>query len=162
MRRDRCRCARSEAQGLEDSLGAGDLLPTFVTPSDARAYIDETDANYTRVNATIAGSSSAPPEFKISWGIQFASWKGFAGTSRAGVGWLDTKAVMDQTDRYAAELANWRAAFLQAGGHDLAPSPIGAGQGTSKPLALGDITHLIVAGGALVTILVFLPQLIKR
>lgn len=161
MGRDRCCRRTSDAQGFENALGAGDLLPTFVTPADAKAYIDEIDAKYVRINGTIT-RSNVSPDFKISWGIQFTNWKVFAGTSRAGVGWLDTKAVMDQTDRYGAELTNWRGAFLQAGGTDEGPAPIAPGQGTSKALELKDITGLIVAGGAVVTILVFLPQLLRK
>ena len=43
-----------------EAMGAGDILPTFVTPDDARKAIDETDANYDRLNIAILSSTTAP------------------------------------------------------------------------------------------------------
>jgi hypothetical protein len=139
---------------------AGDLLPTFVTADDARRYIDETDTGYSRLNTAIA-TSSASPDFKAAWAIQLAGWTTFATGARATVGFLNAKAVMDQTDRWAAQLQDWSAAFAKAGGMAPGPAPPSPGQGTGKPTSLGDLTGLIVAAGVVAAIVIFGPRLAK-
>ena len=145
----------SDAMGL----GAGDLFPTFVSPDDARKAIDETDAGYERMNIAILASTSAPPEFKASWGLQYATWKTFATGARATVGFLNTKAVMDQNDRYASQLQDWGKSFALVGGQAPGPTPPAAGQGVPGETSLGGFlsgsTGLILAGAALAGILIF-------
>jgi hypothetical protein len=148
-------CRYAETMGLE----AGDILPTFVSPDDARKAIDETDAGYERMNIAILASMNAPPEFKASWGIQYATWKTFATGARATVGFLNTKAVMDQNDRYASQLQDWGKSFSLMGGQAPGPVPPTPGQGVPSETSLGGFlsgsTGLILAGAALAGILVF-------
>lgn len=105
----------------------GDILPTFVTPTDARNYINETDANYKALNSDVV-PSIVDQGFKDSWATQFASW-GIFKQQNEDVGWLNTKAVMDQTDRWAANLLLWRKGFTDRGGKPSSPAPIAPGQG---------------------------------
>ena len=159
------RCASDEVSGpgaaycrYAEAMGAGDLLPTFVTPDDARKAIDETDANYERLNIAILASTSAPPEFKASWGLQYAGWKTFATGARATVGFLNTKAVMDQNDRYTSQLQDWGKSFSMVGGTPPGPVSQPSGQGTpTTGIAsfLSGSTGLVLAGAALAGILVF-------
>jgi hypothetical protein len=148
---------------VSDTMGAGDILPTFVTPDDARKAIDETDAGYERMNIAILGSST-PPEFKASWGLQYAGWKTFATGARATVGFLNTKAVMDQNDRYQSQLADWNKSFALVGGKAPGPAPADPGQGVPDKNAasfLSGSTGLVLAGAALAAILVFGPRFSK-
>lgn len=140
---------------------AGDLFPTFVTADDAKRYIDETDTAYDRLNTAIL-ASAAPPEFKTSWALQFGGWKTFATGARATAGFLNAKAVMDQTDRWASQVSDWRGAFQQIGGNAPGPSPTPAGQGIPGPKTLGDLTGLIVAAGVVAAIVIFGPRLAKE
>jgi hypothetical protein len=138
-------------------MGAGDLFPTFVTPDDARHAIDETEAGYDRLNATILGSST-PPEFKASWGADYVAYKAFAAGARASVGFLNTKAVMDQNDRYQQKLKDWSTSFaLTSGSPAPGPAPSAPGQGTGEQMTLSSLfsgtTGLIVAGAALAAVL---------
>lgn len=141
---------------------AGDLFPTIVSPDDARRYIDETDTAYDRLNTSILASTVAPPEFKASWTLQYGGWKTFAAGAKASVGILNTKAVMDQTDRWATQIADWHGAFKKIGGTPAGPSPMAPGQGTSSPKPLGELTGLIVAAGVVAAIVIFGPRLAKE
>ncbi len=142
------------------SQEAGDLLPTFVTPDDAKAYISETDSGYNRLNATIL-ASTVSPAFKEGWIVQLASWKTFATGARESVGWLNTKAVMEQTDRFARDLADWNTSFTKAGGVPVGPSPGQPGQGTDKP-DLGGITNLVLAVGGVALLVILAPTLMRN
>lgn len=144
-----------------DTMGAGDILPTFVTPDDARKAIDETDAAYERFNLSVLASTTAPPEFKASWGVQYAGWKTFATGARATVGFLNTKAVMDQNDRYQAQLGDWSKSFALVGGVAPGPAPAAPGQGTGEPLTLGGMTGLLVAGAVLAAVVLIAPHITK-
>ena len=87
-----------------------------------------------------------------------AGWKTFATGARATVGFLNTKAVMDQNDRYTAQLGDWAKSFALVGGTP--PGPIGqpAGQGVpnnSLGSLLSGSTGLILAGALLAGVVVF-------
>jgi hypothetical protein len=143
---------------------AGDIFPTFVTAEDAKRYIGEIDTGHDRLNVAILASTTAPPEFKASWTLQLGGWKTFATGARASVGFLNAKAVMEQTDRWATQLTEWRTAFSKIGGTVPGPAPTPPGQGVpgSSPAALGDLTMLIVAAGVVAAIVIFGPRLAKE
>ena len=110
------------------------------------------------MNIAILASTSAPPEFKASWGLQYATWKTFATGARATVGFLNTKAVMDQNDRYTSQLQDWGKSFALVGGQAPGPTPPAAGQGVPDSSAasfLSGSTGLILAGALLAGIVVF-------
>ena len=141
---------------------AGDIFPTFVTADDAKRYIDETDTGYDRLNVAIL-ASAVPADFKAAWALQIAGWKTFAAGARASVGFFNAKAVMDQTDRWASGLVEWRSSFAKAGGNAPGPAPPAPGQGVPTSNAtIGDVTGLVVAAGVLAAIVIFGPRLAKE
>lgn len=138
-----------------------DIWPTFVTPDDARRYIDEVDAGYRRLDTAIA-FSTAPVDFKASWSIQLASWTAFAIPAKATVGYLNTTAVMQQTDRYNEQLKNWFLGFREVGGQPPGPPPITPGQGipgTGNTTA--DMTKLVTAVGITAAVILIAPKLLS-
>ena len=146
----------------ENSADAGDLLPTFVTPDDAKNYLNEVDGGYTRLDSAVQTSVAVPNDFKISWSIQMATWKAFYVSSTAGVGWLNTKAVMEQTDRFQSQLGDWTKLFVAAGGIAPGPIPMKPGQGvpgSGNPTS--DIVKTVAAVGAVAALIIFGPALVR-
>ncbi len=141
---------------------AGDFWPTFVTPDDARRYIDEVDAGYSRLNTAVLNSTVAQ-DFKTSWGIQHAAWKTFALPAKETVGWLNTTAVMQQTDRFNDQLKYWYSAFKEVGGTPPGPFPTPPGQGIPdpNPTKLGDVTTLALVIGGVAALVIFGPKLAR-
>lgn len=146
---------------VEQKNDAGDILPTLVGPDSARNYIDQTDADYQRLNLAVTTSSTVSTAFQAQWALQFAGWKTFSVGARASVGFLDTKSVMDQTDRWAAQLVDFSKAFVAAGGALTGPAPIAPGQGTGSSAPISDLTKLALAIGAVAGVVVFGPHLSK-
>jgi len=145
---------------LDQKNDAGDLLPTIVMPDSARKYIDQVDADYTRENLAIV-NSNVDPQFKAQWLVQLGAWKAFSVGARASVGFFDTKSVMDQTDRFAAQLVDQDKAFVAAGGTRVGAPPATPGQGVGEPVSLSSATKLMVAAAGLAAILVIGPKLFK-
>ena len=147
---------------VERCCQAGDLIPTFVTPEDARRYIDEVDAGYARLDSAVL-ASTVSSDFKTSWGIQLASWKAFALSAKPTVGWLNTTAVMEQTDRFNDQLKNWYSGFQVVGGKPSGPPPTPPGQGIPdpNPTTVNDVTKLALVVGAVGLIFIFGPKLSK-
>jgi hypothetical protein len=141
---------------------ASGVLPTFVTPDNARAYIDEVDAGYRRLDTAIASSSTAPPDFKTSWGIQLATWTAFALSGKASVGWLNTTAVMDQTDRFNEQLKNWFTGFQAVGGTPPGPPPTTPGQGVPGTTnTAADMTKLVTAVAIAGAMFLVVPKILS-
>ena len=141
--------------------GAGSLLPTFVTPEDAKAYLNQVKAGYDQLDIAIV-ASNVPLDFKASWGVQIGSWNTFYTTSTLAVGWLNTTAVMDQADRYQAQLIDWRASFAAAGGTPPGPVPIAPGQGVPSTVQTADFTKLALAVGVVAALFVFGPAISRH
>lgn len=141
---------------------AGDFWPTFVTPDDAKRYIDEINAGYSKLDTAIM-ASTVSNEFKTSWAIQNTSWKTFASPAKENVGWFNTRAVMGQTDRYAEELKNWYAGFKAVGGTPPGPPPLPPGQGVPdpNPTTVGDVTTLALVVGGVAALIIFGPKLAR-
>jgi hypothetical protein len=147
---------------FENDEDAGDILPTFVTPEDAKRYLNEVDGGYSQLDTAIQSSPLPPLDFKTAWGLQLASWKAFYGSAMATVGWLNTKAVMDQTDRFQAQLIDWRKSFSSVGGTPPGPAPLPPGQGvpgSGNPTS--DIVKSVAAVGAVAAIIIFGPALVR-
>jgi hypothetical protein len=106
----------------------GDLLPTFVTPDDARRYVRETDSEWERIDADVQ-TSGIDAGLKRSWATDLEAWRRFRDDAINRVGWLNTKATMEQTDRWASKLVAWRKAIADAGGKITGPGPVTPGQG---------------------------------
>jgi hypothetical protein len=141
---------------------AGDILPTFVTPDDAKHYLSEIDASYQQLDTSIQNYVNTPTDFKVSWGIQLATWKAFYVTSTASVGWLNTTAVMQQADRYAQQLQTWRANFTAIGGTPAGPAPLPPGQGIpGAGPQISDLTKPLLIVGGIAALLIFGPNLSK-
>jgi len=143
--------------------GVGDWLPTVVTPADARRYIDETDGGYRHLDASVGPDPNVGDSFKTQWAGQLAAWREFATTGRADQAgwsdWLNTKAVMEQTDRWSQQLTDWATAFEQAGGKIVGAKPVPPGQGLPGGVSVGQFTGLVVAAGVLAAIIVIGPKL---
>jgi hypothetical protein len=140
---------------------AGDLFPTFVTPDDAKRYMGEIDAGYTNLDAAIQTSTTAPVDFKMGWALQMGSWKAFYASATASVGWLNTKAVFEQADRFAQQLIDWRKSFAAVGGTPPGPNPLPPGQGTGGGTTASDITKIAVVLGAAYVALLFGPTFLR-
>lgn len=152
--------ARFQLAGKND---AGDILPTIVWPDDARKYIAQVDVDYERMNQAVA-SSQVAPEFRAQWLVQYGAWKAYAPAASQSVGFFGVAAVMDQTDRWAAQLVAFGKSFATAGGKLVGPAPQAPGQGIQEPLSLpsvGQSTGLIVALTALVGMVFLAPKLLK-
>jgi hypothetical protein len=147
---------------VESCCEAGEIWPTFVTPDDARRYIDEVDSGYSRLDTAIQ-ASNVPTDFKVSWGIQLGTWKTFALSAKPSVGWFNTKAVMEQTDRFNAELKNWYTGFQTVGGKPSSPPPLPPGQGIPdpNPASVKDITTLGLVVGGIAALVIFGPKLAR-
>jgi hypothetical protein len=130
-----CPRARSDRAPLE-SPEVGDL-PTMVTPEDARRYIDETDAAWKRTDQDVE-RSGVDDSFRVSFATDLAGWMTFAAGARASVGWLNTKAVMDQTDRWVEKLDGWRRSLRGVGGATTGPDLSPAGQGVLARMSSGE------------------------
>jgi len=115
-----------------DAAATGDILPTFVTPADAKRYIRETDAQWDRTDSDIQASAAVDTAFKASWATDLEGWRRFRDDAVNSVGWLNTKATMEQTDRWAAKLTAWRKALTDAGGKLVGPGPLAPGQGLGQ------------------------------
>jgi hypothetical protein len=162
----RCPPRVAEAMGpgaaycrYSESMGAGDILPTFVTPSDAIAAINQTDSGYQSLNQAIQSSPNLQPSFQASWAIQFASWLAFSGPAKASVGILNTTAVMQQNDKFQQQLVDWTGSFKAMGGAISGPAPLPPGQAAPGEASLSSLlsgsTGLILAGAALAGVLLF-------
>lgn len=92
----------------------GDWLPTLVTPDDARRYIRETDSAW-QMTAFDVASSKLPDAEKSAWNVDLTTWNQFRDEATKNVGWLNTKATMEQTDRWSGKLILWRQALTKAG-----------------------------------------------
>jgi len=114
-----------------DSSATGDILPTFVTPDDAKRYVRETDAQWDRTDTDVQ-ASQADAAFKASWATDLEGWRRFRDDAIRSVGWLNTKATMEQTDRWAQKLTDWRKSLSDAGGKLTGPGPIAPGQGLGE------------------------------
>ncbi len=111
-----------------------DIFPTFVTGEDAKRYVNETDAAYQRLDQDIRGAA-VPDDFKSSWGLHFDAWKKFRDDALKNAGFFNAKAVMEQTDRWAKQLADWRESFTKTGGKPVGPAPPVPGQGVASATA---------------------------
>ncbi len=140
--------------------GAGDLLPTFVTPDDAKRYLDQVNTGFVQLDVAVLASSVAMT-FKSGWALEVAGWKAFYTGAIATLGWLNTKAVMDQADRYAQELIDWRKSFAAAGGNPPGPDPLPPGQGVPSGTSPSDFTKLAIAIGAAAAIVTFGPAIAR-
>jgi hypothetical protein len=141
---------------------AGDIFPTFVTPDDARRYIDEVDAGYRRLDTAIQGSNATDATWKTSWSIQLGTWTAFALPAKSSVGWLNTTAVMQQTDRFNDQLKNWYANFQSLGGAPSGPPPVGPGQGVPGTTnTTADLTKLVTAVGITAAVILVAPKLLS-
>jgi hypothetical protein len=126
------RHARSRPVFAGHTEGLGDLLPTFVTPDDARRYVNETDAEFERLDQAIQTSQVSAP-FKQSWVIDRDAWRKFRDDALKNVGWFNTKATMDQTDRWKKKASDWHDAFTKEGGQTVGPAPAPPAQGLPPP-----------------------------
>ena len=147
---------------FENDQDAGDLFPTFVTPEDAKRYMGEVDTGYSQLDAAIQSFPTAPSDFKVAWALQIGGWKAFFSGAMASVGWLNTTAVMQQTDRFNSQLAEWRKSFAAIGGRPPGPGPLTPGQGvpgSGNPTS--DVVKVVAAVGAVAAIVIFGPVLAR-
>ena len=138
--------------GTGDAGDVGDILPTLVTADDARRYIGEVDAQWKQLDQDVRASSSTTDEaLRRAFANDFVGWLTFRDDARENVGFLNAKATMEQTDRWAAKIGPWRSSLRTAGAKVTGPDPTPAGQGVANPSAGSGIkTAAWLLGGALV------------
>lgn len=124
--------AGGDAETIAAGAATGDILPTFVTPDDAKRYVRETDAQWDRSDTDMQASTQADAAFKASWATDLEGWRRFRDDAIRSVGWLNTKATMEQTDRWAQKLTDWRKSLSDIGGKLTGPGPIPPGQGLGE------------------------------
>jgi len=138
---------------------AGDILPTFVTPTDAQNYIRETDASWIRLAADVA-NSQVSDQVKESWNQDLAGWTQFRDKNLTDVGWLNTKAVMDQTDRWLLKAGQWKDTLSKAGVTVIGPSPLQPDQG--DPNKKSPLTPYLIGGGIAATLLIGVSLITRK
>ena len=67
--------------------------------------------------------------------MHFDAWKKFRDDALKNAGFFNAKAVMEQTDRWAKQLADWRESFTKTGGKPVGPAPPVPGQGVASATA---------------------------
>jgi hypothetical protein len=142
------------------AIEAADLFPTIVTPADALHQLDAVEAGFARLDNSIQKSTVAE-NFKAAWLLELAAWRAYQSGARASLGWLNTKAVMEQTDKWADDLRNWDKNFQAQGGTNIGPPPMPPGQGNGGGAQLSDLTTLVVAIGLVAAIITIGPALTK-
>lgn len=120
-----------------------DWLPTFVTPDDAKNYIKETDASWFRLSADVE-TANVPENIVTSWRIDAEAWKKFRDENLASVGYLNTKATMEATDRWLLKANQWKEYLTKQGVKTSGPGPLPPEQG--DPNAPKGLSSLQVAG----------------
>ncbi len=121
-----------------------DVLPTIVTPSDAKLLIDQVNAEYDLFDSDVSPNTDGA--FRAKWAGQLHSWELFRDNAKKTVGWLNTRSVMAQTDAYHDQLQTWKTAYAALGGRStIGPEvkPSGNTVPIIVPVALG--TALLVA-----------------
>lgn len=103
------------------------VLPSIVWPSDARAYLNEVDADYKAFDLDVQ-KSTVDSAYKDGWAEQLTAWGKFY-KDNIGVIAIGVAGIMDQTDRYACKLRKWRERFVQLGGVPVSPMPQTPGAG---------------------------------
>lgn len=108
----------------------GEWIPTFVTADDARRYVREYDAQWDRVlQDVVRVGDKMPAELKQSWAVDLEAWRKFRDDAIASVTFWNARATMEQTDRWASKLIEWRKALEKAGVSVTGPGPVIPGQG---------------------------------
>ncbi|HKQ69538.1 MAG TPA: hypothetical protein VJT73_09370 [Polyangiaceae bacterium] len=123
---------RGRALFAEETEGLGDLLPTIVTADDARRYVNETEAEFERLDRTIQ-TSSVNDSFKQSWAIDRDAWRKFREDALRNAGLFNAKATMEQTDRWKKKVSDWNDSFTKEGGRTVGPAPAPPAQGLPPP-----------------------------
>jgi hypothetical protein len=127
--------------GLEDDDDLGAAVDIRM-PGDIKAEMDTVDASIKQFDTEIRASTLVV-EFKSAWDGFLGEWKKFYGEHQA---WSSRLwyAAYDKTLEYRKRLAEWRAAFVAAGGHPVSP-------GLPRPSVDQD-SHIpwVIFGGALI------------
>jgi hypothetical protein len=104
--------------GLEDDDALGGPVDIRM-PGDIKAEIDTVDASIKEFDTEIR-ASTLMVEFKTAWQGFYGEWRKFYGDHQS---WSSRLwyAAYDKTLEYRKRLAEWRAAFVTAGGHPVSP-----------------------------------------
>jgi len=109
---------------MDQEVGAGGLLPTFVTPDDVRAKQVDVSADLTNLMAA-AGRGAAANKFNDTM-PEWGAWQGVKTRAQSFVdetpSWFHTKAQMDRGESLQRELATWHETFKGLG-FDAGPAP---------------------------------------
>jgi hypothetical protein len=128
----------------------GDWIPTFVTADDAKRYVREYDAQWERVTLDVERiADKIPPELKQSWSIDLEAWRKFRDDAIASTTLWNARATMEQADRWAAKLIEWRKSLEKANVPITGPGPVVPGQGLG-----GEGNSLLGSGWAQLALLV--------
>lgn len=108
----------------------GSWIPTFVTADDARRYVREYDSQWERVRADVdRAGDKISPDLRQSWAVDLEGWRKFRDDAIASVTFWNARAIMEQCDRWASKLIEWRKAFEKANVPVTGPGPVIPGQG---------------------------------
>lgn len=127
----------------------------IITPDQMLDQAKAVDADFVRLNASIANSPSVDPAFAASWLAFFKEWRDFL-ASLSGVSgyakrlWAGTA---DQIDAYASKLVGWQSDLTANGGSVIGPQ---IEKPVAPPTLEGTLSKVAwIAGLVVVGIVVF-------
>ena len=130
LRRHLAAVAGEDPAAVAVTGDVGDWIPTFVTADDAKRYVREYDAQWDRVTQDVERvGDKMPADLKQSWAVDLEAWHKFRDDAIAAVTFWNAKATMEQTDRWASKLIEWRKALEKANVPVTGPGPVTPGQG---------------------------------
>jgi hypothetical protein len=152
-------CPYETAESLDRSLGAGDILPTFVTVGSARQYIEEIQTAYKILDMSVGQSTRVSAEWRARWEMQLTGWQAFRTSALSDLNWANAKATMDQTDRWGLQLRTWSAEFSKIDGENAPPPPLDPGQGIPDgPPSLASLAQIAAILGGVAALFVILRE----
>lgn len=118
--------SRTPARSPVSVTGDG-IFPEFVTPAEARAKLNQVNAQLITLNADIkAQESKVPPAFVTQWGAFFESWQKFFSDSIDSFFAINlgTVATIKRAEQFERDGLEQRKGFQAAGGIPSGPAPV--------------------------------------
>lgn len=129
---------------------AGDIFPTFVTPAEARAKLNQVRSQYENLDIDIQ-ASAVSEQFKKEWGVARDTYAAFFRDTIDNFIAINlgTKATIERAEQFERDGIAWREAFKAQGGQPTGPAPIPP----PPPPSLGEVTGSVERVGRTVIIL---------
>jgi hypothetical protein len=91
--------------GTNASVGIGDILPTFVYPSDVDREKARLDPSFRATEETARACAQMTGAMRAGWDTFYAEWRGFADRATPLFGSANE---WDLTQKFARDLAGWQ------------------------------------------------------